>query len=137
MSYSTTPAQNSRTLLNENDRANTYDPVFPDNDFIPVPLHKKVLLEITQKSTSGITIVESRHKDTPEIRKVVKVADDCIWVKTGDYVLAAMTNRPEVVYGPNGVAYFMIYEHDCTVRYDKVVDKNLVPKPAKKVKNGK
>lgn len=119
------------TILNENDRTNTYDIVFEgDNSYIPYPLHKKVLLEIKERTLSGISIVESRHKDTPEIRKVVRAAKDCTWVKDGDYVLAAMMNRPEVVYGPDGIAYFMIYEHDCLVKYEKPE----VVKPAKKKK---
>lgn len=115
-----------RTTLNENDRVNTYDTVFEgDNSRIPIPLHKKVLLEIPDRSKSGITIVESRHKDTPEIRKVVRAAKDCAWVQDGDYVLCAMVNRPEVVYGPNGIAYFMIYEHDCLVKYVHPVEEAL------------
>lgn len=108
----------AQTFLNDNDRSNIYEIYFKkDKTRIPKPLHKRVLLEIPTQTASGILITESRHKDTPEIRKVIAAADDCLWVKEGDLVIISMMNRPEIVYGADGMAYFMIFEHDCTVKY--------------------
>lgn len=109
------------TIFNDptNARGNTYKSVFKDdNNYIPVPLGKYVLLYFDE--SKYLLMVESRDKDSPEIKKVYKVGDTVTTCKSGDYVLVNMHNRPEVVYGANEEMFFMVFEHDITVRYDKM-----------------
>lgn len=104
-------------VLVDNDRKDQYQATFGKKKFYPKPLAKRVFLEMETKSTSGIILAQTRHQDAPQIKKVTHVAPDCLAVTAGKYYLVNMNNRPEVVYGPEGIAYFMVFEHDVTVEY--------------------
>lgn len=106
-------------VLVDNDRKDQYQATFGKKKFYPTPLAKRVFLEMETKSTSGIILAQTRHQDAPQIKKVTHVAPDCLFVKADGYYLVNMNNRPEVVYGPDGIAYFMVFEHDVTVKYSE------------------
>ena len=103
----------------DNDRKNEYVSTFGnEGTYIPKPLGKRVYLEIENQTKSGIFLGASRHQDAPMIKKCVKRAGDCLFAKEDTYYLVNMMNRPELVWGPNGTVYFMVWEHDLISVYE-------------------
>jgi hypothetical protein len=114
------PLDNSNEItLVDNDRKNHYEGTFGTDRYVPKPLGKRVYLEMEGTRKSGIIMASSRHQDAPQIKKCVKVSADCVVAKPDTYYLVNMNNRPEVVYGPDKIGYFMVWEHDLVTEYEK------------------
>lgn len=76
------------------------------------PLNKGVLIELVEKTESGIYLPEnSQSQVNDDFYTLVAVADDCIHVKTGDKVNFAGHANPTKIQVDNKT-YLLAKEHE-------------------------
>jgi co-chaperonin GroES (HSP10) len=76
------------------------------------PLNKGVLIELVEKTASGIFLPENSQTDVDhDFYTLVATADDCVHVKTGDKVNFAGHANPTKIE-VQGKTYLLAKEHE-------------------------